>query len=257
VLGRGKIITVYSPRGGSGCTMLACNLAATLVNPETRVVVVDGTLQFGDVEVFFNVQSRNTIVDLAPRVDEMDAHLVDEVLATHASGIRLLLPSRPERSELVTGPQFSQILVFLSQYYDYVIVDASHRLSDVTLAGLDTSDVVVLITTQDIPSIARTRKFLDLMPAMELDKARLLIVMNQYDPKAGIEPEKVSQAFRTKIAALVPRAIEVVVPSINRGAPFMLQKEMATRPIGRAMLEVVEAIRQRLVELDKATTEEK
>jgi hypothetical protein len=92
---------------------------------------------------------------------------------------------------------------------------------------------------------------------MELDTARVLVVMNQYDPKAGIDPEKVAQAFRTKIAALIPRAVEVVIPSINRGLPFMLQKEMAVRPVGKAMLTVIEAVRERLVELDKATAEQK
>lgn len=254
VLGRGKIISVYSPRGGSGSTMLASNLAAMLYNADTGVVLVDGNLQFGDVDVFFNIQSRNTIVDLAPRVDEMDAALVNEILAVHSSGIKLLLPSRPERSELVTGPQFSRIITFLSQHYPYVIIDAGRRLNDVTLAALDGSDLVVVVTTQDIPSIARTRKFLDLLPAMELDARRLLVVMNQYDQRNGIEPEKVSQAFRTQIAAVIPRAREVVIPSINRGAPFMLQTENTARPIGRAMLDLVEAIRERLVQLDQSVT---
>lgn len=250
--GRGKIISIYSPRGGAGCTTLACNLAAALYNPDTPVTVVDGNLQFGDVEVFFNVQSRSTILDLAPRLDAMDLELVEEVLTVHPSGIKFLSPSRPERSELVTGPQFSQILNFISQYYPYVIVDASHRLTDVTLAALDTSDSIVLLTTQDIPSIARTRKFLDLMPLLGIDARRVLIVMNQFDSRAGIDVDKVNQAFRHKVAAVLPLSSEVVVPSINRGAPFMLHKEMLARPIGRAFLSMVEALRKQLVELDQA-----
>lgn len=252
VLGRGKIISVYSPRGGVGCTMLACNLAAMLYSADTGVALVDGNLQFGDVDAFFNLQSRNTIVDLAPRVDEMDHALVEEVLAVHPSGIKLLLPSRPERSELVTGPQFSKIITFLSRYYPYVIIDAGRRLSDVTLAALDGSDLVVLVTSQDIPSVARMRKFLDLLPAMDLDSRRLLVVMNQYEQRNNIESEKVAQAFRMPVAAVIPSAREVVIPSINRGLPFMLQKENSNRPIARAMLALVEAVRQRLVELDQA-----
>jgi pilus assembly protein CpaE len=250
--GKGKIISVYSPRGGAGCTTLACNLAAALYNPDTPVTVVDGNLQFGDVEVFFNVQSRSTILDLAPRVDVMDLELVEEVLTVHPSGIKFLSPSRPERSELVTGPQFSQILNFISQYYPYVIVDASHRLTDVTLAALDTSDIILLVTTQDIPSIARTRKFLDLMPLLGIDAKRVLIVMNQFDQRVGIDVEKVNQAFHRKVAAVLPLSSEVVIPSINRGAPFMLNKEMVARPIGRAFLSMVEALRKQLVELDQA-----
>ena len=247
--GKGKIITVYSPRGGTGCTTLACNLAAMLKDEDTRVVIVDGNLQYGDVAVFFNVQNRTSILDLAPRVDELDVELVNEVLVAHASGIRILSPSRPERSELVTGPQFSQILTFLSQHYDYVIVDTAHRLNDVTLAALDTSDVIALLTTQDIPSIARMRKFLDLVPGLNLDNRRLLVIMNQFDQRIMVDPEKVSQNFNQKIAAVLPVDHAMVINAINQGTPFMLHKDSATRPLGRAFILAAEVVRQRLTEL--------
>jgi pilus assembly protein CpaE len=249
---KGKILTVYSPRGGTGCTTLACNLAAMLRDEETRVVIVDGNLQYGDVAVFFNVQNRTSILDLAPRVDELDIELVNEVLVTHTSGIRILSPSRPERSELVTGPQFSQILTFLSQHFDYVIVDTAHRLNDVTLAALDTSDVIALLTTQDIPSIARMRKFLDLVPGLKLDQKRLLVIMNQFDQRILVDPEKVSQTFNQKIAAVLPMDSAAIINAINQGTPFMLQKDSATRPLGRAFYLASEAVRQRITELAQA-----
>jgi pilus assembly protein CpaE len=247
--GKGKIITVFSPRGGTGCTTLACNLAATLRDEDTQVVIVDGNLQYGDVAVFFNVESRTSILDLAPRVDELDEELINEVLVTHISGIRILTPSRPERSELVTGPQFSQILTFLSQYYNYVIVDTAHRLNDVTLAALDTSDMNVLLTTQDIPSISRMRKFLDLVPGLELDTRRLLVIMNQFDQRIPVDPEKVAQTFNQKIAAILPQDNALVITAVNRGTPFMLHKDIATHPIGRAFNLATQVVRQRLTEL--------
>src|SRR5574342_36254 len=86
---KGKIVTVYSPKGGTGCTTLAVNLALTLHNEDTRVVLVDGNLQFGDVAVFINEQGKNTIIDLAPRVDELEPEVVEEILIRHdASGVR-------------------------------------------------------------------------------------------------------------------------------------------------------------------------
>jgi len=256
MVGRGKIISVYSPRGGAGCTMIACNLAAALHTPETPVAVVDGNLQFGDIEVFFNVQSRANITDLAPHIALLDGEMLEDVLTAHSSGIKLMTGPRPERSELITGPQFSQILNALAQLYPYVIVDTSHRLTDATLAALDTSDLTLVVTTQDIPSIARTRHFLDLLPAMEMDMRRVMILMNQFDAKSGIEPEKVNQAFRVKISATIPMAREVVIPAVNRGLPFMLNADMVSRPIGRAILSVVEVTRQRLAELEKLTSEQ-
>jgi pilus assembly protein CpaE len=254
-LGRGKIITVYSPRGGAGCTTVACNLAAALHNEDTSMVVVDGNLQYGDVAVLFNLQSKTSILDLAPRVDELEIELVNEVLASHPSGIKVLTPSRPERAELVTGPQFGQILTFLSQHFDYVIVDTAHRLNDVTLAALDAGDLTVLVTTQDIPSISRMRKFLDLVPVLELDATRLLIIMNQFDQRIMIDPAKVGQAFNQKIAAILPVDGAVVITAVNRGTPFMLHKDIATRPIGRAFSAATEVVRQRLTELEQVAAQ--
>src|SRR5262245_24365081 len=82
---KGKIITVYSPKGGAGCTTLAVNLALTLNNSDTRVALVDGNFQFGDVAVFINEQGKNTVLDLAPRSEELDPEIVEEVMVKHAA----------------------------------------------------------------------------------------------------------------------------------------------------------------------------
>jgi pilus assembly protein CpaE len=249
---KGNIITIYSPRGGTGCTTLACNLAATLRDEEKQMVIVDANLQYGDVAVFFNVVNKTSILDLAPRVDELDIELVNEVLVKHSSGIQILSPSRPERSELVTGPQFSQILAFLSQHYAYVIVDTAHRLNDVTLAAMDKSDMIVLLTSQDIPSIARVRRFLDLVPGLKLDTRRLLVMMNQFDQRIRVDPEKVGHTFNQEIAAVLPADNAVVINAINRGTPFMLQKDITARPLGRAYFLAADVVRRRLTELAEA-----
>jgi len=123
----GKVITVYSPKGGTGCTTVATNLAISLNNEETAVVLVDGNLQFGDVAIFLNEQGKNSIVDLAPRADELDPEIVDSVLIKHTtSGIRILpAPYRPEEAENVTGDQFTKVIRYLCKLYAYVVIDAS------------------------------------------------------------------------------------------------------------------------------------
>ena len=101
----GKIITVYSPKGGTGCTTVAVNLAMILHNEETPVILVDGNLQFGDVSVFLNEQGKNSVADLASRAEELDPEFIEEVLLTHSiTGVKILpSPSRPEYAEGVTG----------------------------------------------------------------------------------------------------------------------------------------------------------
>jgi pilus assembly protein CpaE len=247
----GKVITVYSPKGGTGCTTLAVNLAVALNNEETPVVLVDGNLQYGDVSVFLNEQSKNSVVDLTPRVDELDTDTIEEVLLTHqASGLKVLpAPFRPEHSEGVTGDQFVKLLGYLRRMYYYVVVDTSSTLTDVTLGTIqEASDLVVLITTQNIPSIKNSRLFLDLAVALGIDKRRLLFVMNMYDKRIGITPEKVGENFKQDIAAVLPLDEKTVVPSVNRGLPFLINSK--SQPISRSLLQLTEAVRGRLSELE-------
>jgi pilus assembly protein CpaE len=246
----GKIVVVYSPKGGSGCTTVATNLAVTLQNEETTVALVDGNLQFGDVAVFLNEQGKNSVVDLAPRVDELDPQIVDEVMITHTkSGVRILIaPSRPEYAESVSGDQFIKVLKYLRRLYSYVVVDTSSSLTDVTLAAMDAADLIVLITTQDIPAIKNARLFLDLVDVLKIDRQRVLFVMNRYDKRIGITPDKVSDSFKHEIVAVLPDEERVVIPSVNRGVPFMLGDK--SKPIARSFLTMTEAVRDRLTKLE-------
>jgi pilus assembly protein CpaE len=252
----GKVIAVYSPKGGTGCTTVAVNLAMTLHHDETPAILVDGNLQFGDVAVFLNEQGKNSITDLAPRADELDPEIVEEVLIMHTpSGVRILpAPPRPEYAEHVTGEQFSKVLNYLRRLFSYIVVDTSSILTDPTLAAIDGGDLVILITTQDIPAIKNARLFLDLAEVLKINRKRVIFVMNRYDKRISITPEKVGDSFKMPISAVLPLEERVVIPSINRGRPFMLDDK--ARPISRAMLSLSETVRQRLAELAAAESQE-
>lgn len=245
----GRVIMVYSPKGGTGVTTLAVNLAITLHNDETRTALVDANLQFGDVAVFLNEQGKNTILDLAPRADELDPDVVDSVLLKHAaSGLRILAaPSRPEHAEHVTSEQFVKLLKYLRQVYAYVVIDTSHAITDVTLAALDTSDVVVLVGTQDIPAIKNIRLFLDLLNTIGVQRERLCLVMNKYDKRISITPEKVGENLKQPVVGVIPLEEAVVIPSVNRGIPFMIENK--TKVVSRAVFALAETIRAQLAKM--------
>ncbi len=248
---QGKVILVYSPKGGAGATTVAVNLAVTLQNVETPVALVDGNLQFGDVAVFLNEQVRTGILDLAPRADELDAEIAQEVMISHAaSGIKVLAaPTRPEYADNVTGEQFAKVVRFLAGMFSYVVVDASSILTDVILATMDISDLIVLITTQDIPAIKNARLFMDLADGLKIARKRIVFVMNRFDKRIGITAEKVGESLKHEVVAVIPFDDRIVVPSVNRGVPFIIGSANRTQPIGRSMLGLAEAVRQRLAEL--------
>ena len=244
---QGKIIMFYSPKGGTGVTTLAVNAAVALRNEETRVVIVDANLQFGDVAIFLNEQGKNTILDLAPRADELDPSIVDEVMIKHAlSGVQILAsPSRPEHGEKVSPDQFTKLLRYLRQLYDYIIVDTSSYLNDITLSVLDVAEIVVLVTAQDIPSIKNDRLFLDLLLTLNIPLEKVALVMNKYDKRIAILPEKIGENLKQVVIAVVPLDEKTVIPSVNRGVPFMLDNK--TQPAARGIYALIEALRVRLV----------
>ena len=250
--GLGKIVAVYSPKGGVGTTTVATNLAVTLHSSETPVIIVDANLQFGDVVVFLNERGRTSVVDLTPIVDQLDPEIVRDVVIHHeSSGIDILsAPPHPEDAEKVLGAQFVEVLQFLARLYSYVIVDTDSGLSDVTLDTLDASDLLVMISSQDIPAIINTRMMLTLMTNLGIDKQKILLVMSRFDKQLAITPEKVGHNLGHKVAAVLPEDREIVVPAVNRGIPFMMG-EGKTKEIGKSILELVGKIRERLLKLEE------
>ena len=247
---QGKVVVVYSPKGGTGCTTLAVNLGIALHNDETRAVIVDGNLQFGDVAIFINEQGKNTILDLALIAEELDPEIVGDVMVKHdSSGVHVLAaPPRPEQAEAVSGKDFLQILRYLRRLYAYVIVDTPSLLTDVVLTSVDESDIIVLVATQDIPAIKSARLFLDLVSSMGVDRERVVFAMNRYDKRIGITPEKIGENLKVDVAAIIPLDERIVIPSVNRGVPFILGNK--TQPASRGILSLAENVRTRIASVE-------
>ncbi len=168
------------------------------------------------------------------------------------SGIDILAaPPRPEQAEGVTGDQFSTLIQFLQTMYPYVILDAPANLNEIALSAFDVTDLIIVVTTQDIPAIRNARMFLDLTSALGIPKQRIMFVMNLFDRRIGISAEKVEDSFKQSISVVIPRERRIVVPSINRGVPFMMLAKNKSQPVARGILDLAEAVRHRLTELDE------
>lgn len=245
---RGKVIMVYSPKGGTGCTTVAVNLALALHNEETEAALIDANLQFGDVAVFLNEQGKNSILDLTPRVDELDQDIVNNVMIKNAAtGLHILsAPSKPEFAEKIKAEQVSKLLEFLKSIYTYIVVDTSSHVNDITLAVLDVCDVIVLLTTQDIPSIKNNRLFLDLMTTLEIPKEKVVFSLNRFDKRITITPEKIGENLKLPIVAVIPLDERVVIPSVNRGVPFVIDNK--AQPAAKGIFSLAEAVRSKVVE---------
>lgn len=248
----GKIIVVYSPKGGSGTTTIATNLAIALKKDDKSVVLVDGNMQYGDVAVFMNEQVKNSILDLAPRVADLDQDIINDVAITHAaSGLAILAaPPHLETSDQVAGDQFGKILQFLRNIYNYIIVDTPSYLSETAQIAVDGCDLIVLITTQDIPSIKNIHTFLTLTDASEIKRENILFVLNRFDKRSGITPEQISKNLRQPVNTTIPMDEDrSVINSINRGIPLLLEKK--DHPISKSFVLLANKVREQLAKIEK------
>jgi pilus assembly protein CpaE len=152
---QGQIFAVFSPKGGVGTSSISANLAVALRQlTNKKVALVDGNLIFGDIGVIMNLVSTKTIADLANRINELDRELLNDVLATHTSQVKVLLaPPNPQTGELVTSDHLRAILELLRKEFDYIVVDTQSSFQDRALAVLDVADRIVTLMSLVMPCI--------------------------------------------------------------------------------------------------------
>jgi pilus assembly protein CpaE len=217
----GHIIAVYSPQGGAGVTTLATNIAVALMREGTKVALVDGDLQFGDVGVFLNLQSNNTILDLANTKD-MDEQLVESVLVSHGSGLKVLLsPRGPDEAEKMAASDLSVVVKELARFYDFVIVDMAKRLDDTTISVMDAAERIILVTTPTLPSVKNVRIMLDLFQQLEYPADKVMFVLNRVNPEAKgrmtIPTEALENHLKRKTDGRIPVDERVFLSAVNQG----------------------------------------
>ncbi len=228
----GHILTVFSPKGGTGCSTLAINLAVALAQQKqgNKVALVDASLQFGDIAVLLNLQVSRSIVDLVPHIDELDDELLETVLVKHGSGVKALLaPPRPELADQVSPTLVEKVLTGLRNLMSYVVVDTSSVVSDITLTALDAADRIVLVTTPDIPSIKDAKLFFEVADALEYPSSKTLLVLNKSDPHSGIRAEDIQASIKHPVAAQLPLDERTATLAANHGVPYVVGNMRTTK----------------------------
>ena len=220
----GKVISIFSPKGGAGCSTIAINLAVAIQKGASlKVGMVDASLQFGDLAVLLNLQAPRTIADLA-QVDEVDQDLIETVMVTHKqSGVQVLLaPPSPEMSELITDRVISQLLPLMRRMFDVVIVDMYSSLENTVLTILDESDLVILLTTPEIPAIKSARLFFEVTDALGYSQAKTQLILNKANRNSGIRAADIEASIKHKVVAQLPLDEKVVTTAVNQGVPYVL-----------------------------------
>ena len=219
-----QVIAVFSPKGGSGKTTLAVNLALALKRETNQsVALVDGNLQFGDVGVLLNLNPKNRSVVDAVGGGEPDRDIVESVMVEHSTGIRVLLaPPAPEGADLVTAPYLRKMISFLRDTHDWVVVDLPSGLNDHTLGVLDAADQILVVAALEITTIKNVRLFLEVADQLEYERSKLRLVINRSDASQGIRISDVEASIRRSIDGTIVSDGRLAVLAVNRGVPFVV-----------------------------------
>ncbi|MFL5918953.1 MAG: CpaE family protein [Gaiellaceae bacterium] len=244
----GRIVTVFSPKGGTGKTVTATNLAAACAKFEGRkTLLLDLDLQFGDAAIMLGVEPEKTIYDLVVAPGELDSEKLAGYTTKHASGLEVLpAPLRPEDAELVTEAKLGRLLEVARESFDVIVVDTSPFFHGPMLATLDRTDELLLLCSLDVPTLKNLRLALQTLDLLSFPKQRVRIVLNRSNSKVGMKPNEVEGALGMKVRFEVPsdRAVPLAV---NRGNPVVLAEEGA---------DVSRAIKSMAKELFRAPKEE-
>ena len=221
----GEIFAFFSPKGGSGSTTVATNLAIHLHKlTAKKTLLVDLDLELGEIALQLGVEPRFNFVDMIRNFHRMDADLLASFIENHDSGVHLLsAPYHPDKAELVTGDQIGRILRFLREHYDYVIVDTSKSFTPPTLATFEQADRIFLVTTVDLPSLRNIKRCLPLIERIvgpKDDAVRL--VVNRHQPDNVITLSDVERTLGLKVYWTIANDYDAVVRSINTGIPIIL-----------------------------------
>jgi pilus assembly protein CpaE len=222
---QGRIITFFSPKGGVGRTTIATNLAVALHQTTQKpVVLVDGSLPFGDIAVILNMSPKaKTIADLVGSFENTDSDVLESVLVQHSTGIKVLLaPPTPESAELVKGEDIKHVLGLLRERYAYIVVDTWPSYGEQVITMLDVADIVLTLMTLEITSLKNVRVFMEVAEKLGYGDDKLQLVANRNDSSGGIKASDVEASLGRKIPHTIVSDGRTLVLAVNRGVPFVI-----------------------------------
>lgn len=220
----GKVMTVFSTKGGIGKTTIATNLAVALAaKTGARVGIIDADLQFGDVSLFLNLLPQTTIADLVRDIDSLDSSLLDSYLTPYSENVKVLsAPFRPEQAETITGSHLADIIKIMRTMFQYVIVDTAPAFNDTMLTVLDVADKVIVVSSMDLPTIKNVRLCLEIMESLNYTTEKVKVVLNRANSEGGMEPREAEESLHCTFTATLPSDGKTVVGSVNKGIPFVV-----------------------------------
>lgn len=216
---RGRLVTVFGAAGGCGQTTIATNLAGFLSQDGARpVLLLDLDLQLGSASVFLDLEVRYTIGHVLENLKRLDRQLLLSSLPRHRSGVYLLAQGDfIEQAQDIKGEHIAELIQFLQKHFDFIVVDGVRGFGEYAIASLDAADVVLLLITQDIPTLKNARRCLELFSRLAYDPAKTKLIVNRYHKRHKITIDAIEENLRHPVSEVLSNDYETISGAINRG----------------------------------------
>ena len=248
----GHIVTIFGTKGGVGKSTLAANLAVVLADRlHQRVALCDLDLEFGCAATLFGVRPTSTIVDLCRHPGALTPSALAETMSrsTHSQVEILAAPPTPDLAAFVDGegkrdPERNyvhDVLQGLRALYDWVVVDTAVDFGEGVITALDESELILFVTTPDIPALQNSAKGLDiLLERLGYPQEKLAVVLNRGNAGLGLAQDEIAHALDHPIRHMLPSDGEVAVRAANMGMPLVLLRGRS--PLARAVARLGEDV---------------
>lgn len=214
-----KIISVCSPKGGSGRSVIISNLAVSLASLKKSVVILDCDLQFGDQAMMFNILNSNTIGDLVKNEKIFNWEIIKKYIEkTDIENLYLLsAPSKPEEAELISRNEIVKIIDILKDNFDFILIDTPSYFLDVAISVYDISDIILLVTEVDLNSIKNAKSAMKVLEKLNYSDDKIKIIVNKLGKNKAVNSDNISNSLSKKIFCELPYVPYELTSSINRG----------------------------------------
>lgn len=216
---RGRVIAVFSSKGGCGTTLIATNLAMT---QKTPTVLVDLNLQSGDLELLLGLKPKFSLADVVENRDRLDDALLASYITPHSKNVSLLAaPMKAESAEDIEPKHIYEVMELLRHRYDNVIVDTPHNFDAVTISALDHADQILVVLTLEIHAIRSTRRTLEIFDRLGYPRKKVRLVVNRWSKNIDLDQKQVEGFLGERVIAFIQSDYRAAVNSINLGQPLI------------------------------------
>ena len=226
----GKICSFISSKGGLGSSVVAVNSAAASARQQSQTVALcDMSLESGDLSVMLDTMPGLTIVDLCRNIHRLDVSLFRGAITRHKTGLDFLAaPQNPADIRDVKADHVQQILVLARKLYDYTFIDCpAMHLDDSTLAALNLSDRIFVITDLSVTAIRNAARLCTHLEKLGIAHSRIEVVINRYIKGSTLSIDEVEKSLNRLVFWVFPNDFAEIVSSINRGLPLVKQNSSA------------------------------